>query len=418
MLTGCQRPTAAAWCPAAPSTGSRRQQQHVGAPEARAVPRQCRSRRTFTLAAAAPGDGGAAGSAAPVAPPTPASTARKFVFAVDGKPENEQALLWASTNLFSKGDKVYLAHCLSDPRTPSTAVGSSSAATQWSPARDEQRYAKEYFLRLEHESSAMLQGRYVPLLQFKGIAHEELLLRLKVHRSAAGIAEAICSKASDLGADAVIIGSLGAGVLADFGSVARWASENSKVPALLLPPSCMDPQSAAQLAAPALVVAGADNLESLRDAFEWALQKMARPGDEVYVLHAEQLASEDDAVESRKRLVQEVFSWQQHSSAAAAPAVNIVCDVIFGTSVPDESMAEPEGESGAGALLCNMAADLSPRAVVLSHHGASMMRELMWGHLTMHCTKFCTRPLVVLEPRHVGKPQASGSGSQFGSQME
>lgn len=29
-------------------------------------------------------------------------------------------------------------------------------------------YAKEYFLRLEHESSAMLQGRYVPLLQFKG----------------------------------------------------------------------------------------------------------------------------------------------------------------------------------------------------------------------------------------------------------
>lgn len=29
-------------------------------------------------------------------------------------------------------------------------------------------YAKEFFLRLEHESSAMLQGRYVPLLQFKG----------------------------------------------------------------------------------------------------------------------------------------------------------------------------------------------------------------------------------------------------------
>ncbi len=60
-----------------------------------------------------------------------------------------------------------------------------------------------------------------------GIAHEELLLRLKVHRSAAGIAEAICSKASDLGADAVIIGSLGAGVLADFGSVARCAAASS-----------------------------------------------------------------------------------------------------------------------------------------------------------------------------------------------
>ncbi len=39
------------------------------------------------------------------------------------------------------------------------------------------------------------------------------------------------------------------------------------------------------------------------------------------------------------------------------------------------------------SVVATTAADLSPRAVVLSHHGASMMRELMWGHLTMHCTK-------------------------------
>jgi hypothetical protein len=56
-----------------------------------------------------------------------------------------------------------------------------------------------------------------------GIQHEESLLRLKVHRSAAGIAEAICTKAADLGADGVLIASHGAGVLADFGSVARCA---------------------------------------------------------------------------------------------------------------------------------------------------------------------------------------------------
>jgi hypothetical protein len=29
-------------------------------------------------------------------------------------------------------------------------------------------YAKEFFMRMEHEGSAMLQGRFVPLLQFKG----------------------------------------------------------------------------------------------------------------------------------------------------------------------------------------------------------------------------------------------------------
>ena len=30
--------------------------------------------------------------------------------------------------------------------------------------------------------------------------------------------------------------------------------------------------------APALVVAGADNLAALQDSFEWALHKMAKPG--------------------------------------------------------------------------------------------------------------------------------------------
>ena len=46
--------------------------------------------------------------------------------------------------------------------------------------------------------------------------------RLKVHMSAAGIGEALCSKGLDLGADLVVLVSYGAGVLADYGSVARW----------------------------------------------------------------------------------------------------------------------------------------------------------------------------------------------------
>lgn len=37
-------------------------------------------------------------------------------------------------------------------------------------------------------------------------------------------------------------------------------------------------QTNALPSAPALVVAGSDNLEGLHDAFEWALQKMAKPG--------------------------------------------------------------------------------------------------------------------------------------------
>ena len=77
----------------------------------------------------------------------------------------------------------------------------------------------------------MLQTRYVPALQFTGIKHELLLPRLKVNKSAAGIGEALCSKALDVGADLVLIASHGAGVLADFGSVARcveWLSPEGR----------------------------------------------------------------------------------------------------------------------------------------------------------------------------------------------
>ena len=70
------------------------------------------------------------------------------------------------------------------------------------------------------------QERFTPELAMAppGVAHEPLLLRLKLSKSAGGIGEAICTKAADLGADLVLIDSHGAGVLADFGSVARWAS--------------------------------------------------------------------------------------------------------------------------------------------------------------------------------------------------
>lgn len=55
-------------------------------------------------------------------------------------------------------------------------------------------------------------------------------------------------------------------------------------------------------------------------------------GDVVYVLHAEQLAGDEEAVDARKRLVSSVFEWQQGSSAVAAPLVNVVCDMVLGTS--------------------------------------------------------------------------------------
>ncbi|GAB4821766.1 hypothetical protein N2152v2_008812 [Parachlorella kessleri] len=294
------------------------------------------------------------------------------------------------------GDTVYLAHVICDPRTPVTAVGSSTAATQWSPVRDEQRFAREYFTRLEGEATTMLQTRFSPPLAAAGIEHELLLLRLKVHMSAAGIGEAICSKARDLGADLVVIVSHGAGVLAEYGSVARWCTDHSGVPVLLVPPSIL---GSGQPQAPSncIVVAGAGNMEGLHAAFDFAVSKLAKPGDNIYLVHAEQWGSgnaeDGPAVELRKQLLAAAGKWQHHSEDSCAPLVNVAVDVIAHESSPEEGM-----QGGAGAQICTYAQDFNARCVVLVHHGRrSMMRELQYGSITAHCSKYCPRPLVVFD---------------------
>lgn len=65
---------------------------------------------------------------------------------------------------------------------------------------------------------------------------------------------------------------------------------------------------------------------------------------------------------------------------------------------------------------------MDPQSPFLVHRAHKASTQLSSTHIprpTCPCPfRSCTRPLVVLEPRHVGKPQASGSGSQMGSQME
>ena len=122
----------------------------------------------------------------PRAPSDPSTSGRKIVFAVDGTSDAETGLQWVAKELAQKGeapgprglamapeavcnpaqgqalccptcplstpsppvqlrspgDTIYLAHVLCDARTPATAVGSSAAATQWSPGRDEAVFAK------------------------------------------------------------------------------------------------------------------------------------------------------------------------------------------------------------------------------------------------------------------------------------
>lgn len=304
------------------------------------------------------------------------------------------------------GDTIHLAHVIADPRTPSTAVGSSTAATQWSPARDERLYASEFFSRMEHEAHTMLESRFIPSLQFTGINYEVNLLRLKVHKSAAGIAEALANCARDVNADLLIIISHGAGVLADYGSVARWCSEHSTVPALLLPPDVIKSGPGGP-PSNTVLVAASDDMAGLKSAFDFAMKGLTRPGDNVYIMHAKAVADEEAAVAARKELVANVLRWQGASAEPHAATLNIACDLVTEPACEQSTMAATAtSESMAGGLtplaspaaerLCVYASDLNARAVVLSHHGRSMAREMMFGPLTQHCTKFCSRPLVVL----------------------
>jgi hypothetical protein len=78
------------------------------------------------------------------------------------------------------------------------------------------------------------------------------------------------------------------------------------------------------------------------------VSKLARAGDSIYVMHAEQWASgnaeEGPAIEARKQLLAAATEWQRSSADACAPLVNLAVDVIAHESSLEEGM-----EGGAGA---------------------------------------------------------------------
>lgn len=345
---------------------------------------------------------------------------RRIVFAVDGTVHSEEGLRWFARNIARKGDVVHLVHVVCDPRTPATAVGSSAAALQWSPMRDEQTFAKEFMSRAVHEAHDMMEERYVPSLEMNGIESKVECLKLKVHKSAGGIAEALTNSALNMGADLLVIASHGAGVYADYGSVARWCNENSPVPTMLLPPAVQtqDPMSSPikMGATNAVLVGAANDLDGLKRCFEYSLTDHTRPSDAVYVVHLvdDVGLSEDDLVEERKKLVSQVMLWQSQSPCPHANTLNVAVHLVVSNSgcdeqehaamSPTESVDELAPDwSPAGTNICDMAAQLNVRTVVLSHHGKNFKREMLYKPITIHCIRQCTSPLVVLDEPHASK---------------
>ena len=345
---------------------------------------------------------------------------RRIVFAVDGTVHSEEGLRWFARNIARRGDVVHLIHVVCDPRTPSTAVGSSAAALQWSPMRDEQTFAKEFMSRAVHEAHEMMEERYVPSLEMNGIESKVECLKLKVHKSAGGIAEALTNAALNMGADLLVIASHGAGVYADYGSVARWCNENSPVPTMLLPPAVLSQDA---MSSPikmgstnSVLIGAANDLEGLKRCFEYSLTDHTRPSDAVYVVHLmdDVGMSEDDLVQERKKLVSQVMQWQAQSPCLHASTLNVAVHLVVSNSGCDEqehaAMSPTEfvdelapDWSPAGTNICDMAAQLNVRTVVLSHHGKNFKREMLYKPITIHCIRQCTSPLVVLDEPHASK---------------
>ena len=331
---------------------------------------------------------------------------RRIVYAVDGTIHSEEGLRWFTRNIAKKGDKVHLAHVLCDPRTPSTAVGSSTAATQWSPMRDEQVFAKEFKSRAEHEATEMIESRYVPSLEMNGIDYEINLLPLKVHKSAGGIAETLVNGSLNMGADLLVIASHGAGIRTDYGSVARWCNENSPVPTMLLPPSTLstaEPTRIKMGASNSILVGAADDLDGLKRCFDYAITDHTRPGDGVYVVHAvdNMQLSDEDVVKMRKDLVNQVLKWQAESPISHAASLNVAVHLVL-SRASDSSSSSSDEElapdiSPAGSEICDMVETLNVRTVILAHHGKNFMREMLYKPLTLHCINHCQSPLVVLD---------------------
>jgi nucleotide-binding universal stress UspA family protein len=336
----------------------------------------------------------------PVAPPT-----RRIAFACDGTQHAQQGLRWIVRHVLRPGDVVHLTNVVADDRSPSTAVGSSPAATQWTSGG--QGVSRDFLSRAENTARELLVSRFAPELQFApGVEHSIDVLHLKAHKSAASIGRTLSDHAVAIKADMLVIASHGAGVQCEFGSVARWCSDNSAMPALLLPPAVLEPRGGSN-PGNTTMVAAVEDMEGLRAAFNFAAERLARAGENVYLIHACQAGTEEQGVAARKALVASALTWQEELAARVphVATLNVAVDIVTDSPSNAEAMSTAatksiDGEltppSPAGERLCQLAEDLNVRSVVFAHHGRHMIREMKFGPVTVHCTKLCQRPLVVL----------------------
>lgn len=308
---------------------------------------------------------------------------RHVCIAVDGTDTSIQALEWVLANLLEgpRHDVVHLAHVVSDSRTPQMAVdGLGGRGVQWSPQLEQQQLAAEWQQRLEEQGRQLLMQRFVPPLRAGGVAYEIDVLRQRGAKSAAGIGELLCAKAGNK-MWALVVASHGAGVLADYGSVAQYCVQHAQCPLVLLPPTMGDVHGV-----DALIVSFGD-VEHLAAGTAFAADALSEQSTVSAVL---------------------VNGGGEHEGDSVAAVVAdhagglVVQDVTTLTSDDEQQQQVGDHEEDAahsvlGAQLCAMVDACNARMVVMHGLHGGLVQELMYGAALAHVLRHCGRPVVLLK---------------------
>ncbi|DBA69776.1 TPA: hypothetical protein ACH3X2_012498 [Trebouxia sp. C0005] len=311
---------------------------------------------------------------------------RSLLIAIDYTSDAEQALQWALDFVVKPGDKVHLVHVICNPRA-NTDGSAAGAGYNRSSSFQEVQEMKAFVKRLEQAELDKIQQRFQKRLQAAGVSYEVNLPVQKGQKSAQAIGEVLCQTAADLDAAVMLIASHGTGVLADYGSVANYCSQNSRAPVLMIPPNV----AALKTHQPGnlMVVALAD-MAGLQKVASFTLNNLFQPGDTIHTTFVEDTANSEEAVPSQHGLSDQMEeAAKEWFTAGPQDKVNFEINLMVAQG-PLESSDLDLGEE-----ICAKADKLEARAVVLLHHGKSLMKEMVFGSITSFATRNCRRPLVV-----------------------
>ncbi|KAK9811262.1 hypothetical protein WJX72_000776 [[Myrmecia] bisecta] len=306
---------------------------------------------------------------------------KNLVIAIDRTSDAREAVQWALQHVASPDDTIHLLNVISDPRSSEITVGATSAGDQWDPTRaSDYSTRKSWISKLEKDARAAVKQDFLPLFKSAKVHVEINIVKATGPKSAAGIGQAICDKTQELSGSLLFIASHGTGVLADYGSVAKYCSEHARAPVLMLPPRVgqLKDSSPGQL-----LVVGLDDLHGLEAAIAFSLRNLYRPGDHVHTIFMQ--GSSQLAAEDVKQVVDRAFA--RNTSGKVDQHLEVLS--------PKEQRGDVLSDSEFGQDVCDRADKTQARAVVLLHHGKGLAQEMIFGSFTSYCTRNCKRPLVV-----------------------